>query len=332
MSGRAPVVIGPQAFRAVQETLAPGEARDLIAQLAPESGTTLPMRARGRTVGALTLYRGPDREPMGAEELATAEDVASRAALALDNARLYREQRRVAEGFQRSLLTPPVQPERVQIAVRYHPAAQAAQVGGDWYDAFVQPGGGTVVVIGDVVGHDLDAAVTMSQVRSALRSIAVTTGARPAALLQQTDQALRTLRSDAIATVLVARLELEDRADGARLRWASAGHPPPMLVEPDGAVTVLSAGRPDPLLGVVPDRERKEADLLLPAGSTVVLYTDGLVERRDQRLRAGIERLRETLGELAGLELADLCDEVVARMLPEHPGDDVALVAVRLRP
>jgi serine phosphatase RsbU (regulator of sigma subunit) len=161
----------------------------------------------------------------------------------------------------------------------------------------------------------------------------VTTGARPAALLQQTDQALRTLRSDAIATVLVARLEpLEDRADGARLRWASAGHPPPMLVEPDGAVTVLSVGRPDPLLGVVPVRERKEADLLLPAGSTVVLYTDGLVERRDQRLRAGIERLRETLSELAGLELADLCDEVVARMLPEHPGDDVALVAVRLRP
>ncbi|MFP3714019.1 SpoIIE family protein phosphatase [Puerhibacterium sp. TATVAM-FAB25] len=345
MSARAPVTIAPPAYRAIQGVLHEGEAHDLMGRLAPASGTALPMRARGRTVGALSLFRGPGREPMTAEELASAEDVARRAALALDNVRLYREQRHVAEGFQRSLLTEPIQPERAQIAVRYHPAAQANQVGGDWYDAFLQPDGGTVVVIGDVVGHDLEAAVTMSHVRSALRSIAVTTCAGPAELLTQVDRALRTLRSDAIATVVVARLEpvREDGAEaagsgsgsdgpgGTRLRWSSAGHPLPMLVDADGVVTPLSAGRPDALLGVMPDSVRHEGSVVLAPGATVVLYTDGLVERRDRHLRAGMEQLRETLSGLASLSLDRLCDEVVARMLPEHPFDDVALVAVRPR-
>ncbi|WP_159797080.1 SpoIIE family protein phosphatase [Puerhibacterium puerhi] len=331
MASGAPVTVDRPASRSLQSVLQPGEAHDLVARLAPETGTVLPLRARGRTVGALSLFRGAGREPLTAEELVTAQDVARRAALALDNARLYREQRHVAEGFQRSLLSAPVQPEHLQIAVRYHPAAQVAQVGGDWYDAFAQPDGGTVVVIGDVVGHDLAAAVTMSHVRSALRSIAVTTGAGPARLLTQVDRALRTLRSDAIATAVVARLEpMPD--GGTRLRWSSAGHPPPMLVEAGGgAVTPLVASRPDALLGIMPDSERHEGSVALVPGSTVVLYTDGLVERRDQHLRTGMDRLAQALGDLAGLELDELCDEVVARMVPEHPADDVALVAVRLR-
>jgi serine phosphatase RsbU (regulator of sigma subunit)/PAS domain-containing protein len=335
LAARRAVEIDGPATPAVQAVLHPGEARDLIARLAPTSGAALPMRARGRTVGALSLYRGPGREPITAEELATAEDVAARAALALDNAQLYRDQRHVAEGFQRSLLTPPVQPDHLQIAVRYHPAAHAAQVGGDWYDAFMQPDGGTVVVIGDVVGHDLAAAVAMSHVRSALRSIAVTTGAGPAEVLQRVDRALRTLQSDAVATVVVARIEQsddEERQGRTRLRWSSAGHPPPMLVAADGTVATLTAGRPNPLLGVVPDTERTEAEVVLDRGSTVVFYTDGLVERRDEPLRDGIERLRSTLDELAGLSLDDVCDEVVARLLPERPSDDVALVAIRLHP
>ncbi|WP_159792981.1 SpoIIE family protein phosphatase [Puerhibacterium puerhi] len=335
LTGRRAVEIEGPATPAVQAVLQPGEARDLIARLAPASGAALPLRARGRTVGALSLFRGAGRAPLTAEEVATAEDVAGRAALALDNAHLYRDQRHVAEGFQRSLLTPPVQPDHVQIAVRYHPAAHAAQVGGDWYDAFMQPDGGTVVVIGDVVGHDLAAAVTMSHVRSALRSIAVTTGAGPAEVLQRVDQALRTLQADAVATAVVARIEQtedEERRGVTRVRWSSAGHPPPMLVTADGEVSPLTDGRPDPLLGIMPDAPRTEAVVEIARGATVVFYTDGLVERRDQHLRDGIERLRTTLDDLAGLGLDDLCDEVVARLLPERPSDDVALVAIRLHP
>jgi PAS domain S-box-containing protein len=331
---RAVVVDGP-ATQAVQAVLHPGEAHDLIARLAPASAAALPLRARGRTVGALSLFRGAGREPLTAEELVAAEDVAARAALALDNAHLYRDQRHVAESFQRSLLTPPVQPDHVQIAVRYHPAAHAAQVGGDWYDAFMQPDGGTVVVIGDVVGHDLAAAVAMSHVRSALRSIAVTTGAGPAEVLQRVDRALRTLQSDAVATAVVARIEQSEddaRHGRTRLRWSSAGHPPPMLVGTDGTARPLTAGRPNPLLGVVPDTERTETELVIERGTTVVFYTDGLVERRGEPLREGIERLRSTLDDLAGLSLDDVCDEVVARLLPDRPSDDVALVAIRLHP
>ena len=315
--------------------LRPGEARDLLGRLAPESASVLPMRARGRTVGALTLFNGPDRAPITADQLANAEEVAGRAGLALDNSRLYRQQRQLAEALQRSLLTDPPEPDHVQIAVRYEPAAEAAKVGGDWYDAFLQRDGATVLVIGDVAGHDIAAAAEMGQIRSMLRGIGVTTGAGPAELLVQVDRALTTLQSDTIATAVVARIEQTDdeRVRGVtHLRWSNAGHPDPMVINPDGTVAVLSGVRPDLLLGVSPERRRIESEVALDRGSTVLLYTDGLVERRDLGLRDGMAMLRDTLEELAGhdLTLDELCDAVLARMLPPHPSDDVALVAVRL--
>ncbi|MDT0164585.1 SpoIIE family protein phosphatase [Actinotalea sp. AC32] len=329
------ILVPTDATAAVQRVLLPGRARDLLEVLRPGSAAVLPMRARGRTVGALSLFSGPQRAPMTPAEVTTAEEVAGRAALALDNARLYRQQRTIAEGFQRSLLTDPPQPDHLEIAVRYHPAAEAAQVGGDWYDAFMQPDGATVLVIGDVAGHDIAAAATMSQVRSVLRGIAVTTEAPPAALLERVDRALRTLDTGAIATAVVARLEQEEdelHRGVTRIRWSNAGHPDPMLVAADGTVTPLSAGKPEPLLGLLPDTARTDVELTLDRGATLVLYTDGLVERRDQPLREGMVRLRETLAELAELPLEELCDELLARMVPESPPDDVALVAIRLHP
>ena len=150
----------------ILQALASGEAAELIAQLAPEALAVLLLRGRGRVAGMLSLFNGPGRGPIAADALTTAEEIAARAGLALDNARLYREQRSLAEGLQRSLLTPPPQPDHGQIVVRVVPAAQAAQVGGDWYDAFLQPGGATVLVIGDVVGHDTQAAAAMGQLRT----------------------------------------------------------------------------------------------------------------------------------------------------------------------
>jgi PAS domain S-box-containing protein len=323
------------AWEQIDALLAPGVAKDSFALLRPEHAVLLPLRARGRIVGILTLFRDQEHGPFTAEDLTTAWEVAGRAGLALDNARLYRQQRLLAEALQRSMLTDPPQPDHVEIAVRYEPAAEAAQIGGDWYDAFLQRDGGTVVVIGDVVGHDVTAAASMGQLRSLLRGIGVATGARPAALLREVDEAMRTLQTPTIATALVARIEQteQERAAGvSRVCWSSAGHLPALLVRADGTVTVLRAAQSGLLLCVDADAVRREWTVTVERGTTLLLHTDGLVERRGQDLLERLEELRSTLAELAGLPLDELCDQLLARLLPGHPEDDVALVAVRLHP
>jgi PAS domain S-box-containing protein len=330
-----PALLEHSATAAITELLAPGEARDVLARLAPESVVLLPLRARGRTVGALTLFSGADRGQLAERELATARDVAARAATGLDNALLYRRQQHIAESLQRSLLTEPPEHDHLQIAVRYVPAAKAAQVGGDWYDAFLQPDGATVLAIGDVVGHDTAAAAAMGQLRAILRGIAFTTQASPAGVLTRLDEAMEGLRIGTTATAVVARIEQEPderRAGLRRLRWSNAGHPPPMVLRPDGTAALLRAARPNLLLGIDPRTTRIESEVELAPGTTILLYTDGLVERRGRDLGTGLRLLRELLAELADRPLGELCDEVLARMLPPEPQDDVALVAVRLHP
>ncbi|SFO04058.1 PAS domain S-box-containing protein [Geodermatophilus obscurus] len=319
----------------VRGMLHPGPVQDLVLELAPESIAVLPLPGRNGPVGMLTLCTGRARGGFVPADLVTARHVAARAGVVLDNARLYRQQRDLAEGFQRSLLTPPPEPDHVQIVVRYVPAGEAAEVGGDWYDAFLQPSGATVLVIGDVVGHDVQAAAAMGQVRTIVRALAARDHGGPAAVLGEVEQVMQTLQSEILATAVVARLEQTDdeRAAGlTRLRWSNAGHPPPMVVTPDGHVRVLDGGRPDLLLGVRPDAPRREAEVTLPWDSVVLLYTDGLVESRHEDIDHGLHRLQVLLGELAGRELDELCDEVLARMLPTNPGDDVALVALQLHP
>ncbi|SNS00848.1 PAS domain S-box-containing protein [Geodermatophilus pulveris] len=312
-----------------------GPVQELMGALAPEAVAVLSLPGRDGPVGILSLANGAGRGAFTPEDLVTARHIAARSGLVLDNARLFRQQRALAEGFQRSLLTPPAEPDHLQIAVRYVPAGQAAHVGGDWYDAFMQPGGATLLVVGDVVGHDVAAAAAMGQLRSIVRTVGALDHDGPAAVLRQVEQVMQTLQSAILATTVVARLEQteEEKAAGlTRLRWSNAGHPPPMAVTSDGAVTVLAAERADLLLGVDPAAPRREAQVTLGWGTVVVLYTDGLVERRDCDLDAGTARLRATLAELAGRGLDELCDELLARMLPDAPDDDVALVAVRLHP
>jgi PAS domain S-box-containing protein len=149
----------------VLRLLPPGTARDLLTVLAPRTEVALPLRARGRTLGLLTLFYADGHQPTSAD-VSVAQDVADRAGLALDNARLFGQQQQMAEALQRSLLTDPPEPDHAEIVVRYLPATEAARVGGDWYDAFLQPSGATMLVIGDVVGHDTAAAAAMGQVRS----------------------------------------------------------------------------------------------------------------------------------------------------------------------
>lgn len=337
LASAEPIVVNQGAAAAVCSVLGWGEAQFLTRRLAPESAAVVRLLGRDRTVGLLSLFRGASREAFTHDDVVTLKELAARAGLALDNARLFAEQQELAEGLQRSLLTAPPEPEHVEVAVRYEPAAEAAQVGGDWYDAFIQRHGETMVVVGDVVGHDTAAAAAMGQVRSLLRGIAVHSGEGPAEVLRGVDLAMQTLRLATTATAVVARLEqtAADRLEGVtRLRWSSAGHPPPMVVTPAGEVSMVGLGESDLLLGFDPDARRREGVVRLAHGSTVLLYTDGLFERRGEAIDDSLLRLRAAMTALAAERptLDELCDRLIERMLPERPEDDVALVAVRLRP
>ncbi|MGY1662577.1 SpoIIE family protein phosphatase [Geodermatophilus sp. SYSU D00705] len=317
----------------VGRTLPPGEVREVFWRLAPRSAVTLPLSARGRTLGALSIYRSADRPLADADDVAAAQEVASRVALAVDGARLYEQQRGLAAGLQRSLLTAPPAPDSAEIVVRYRPAVEAAEVGGDWYDAFLQPGGAAVLVIGDVVGHDTAAAAAMGQLRGLLRGIAYRQGIGPAQVLSDLDAAVQGLGMPTMATAAVARVEQtpEQRAAGlTSLRWSNAGHPPPLLLHDDGRVEELAGSRPELMLGVDPAAPRTESVVTFRRGATVLLYTDGLVEGRDLPLDDGIARLRTALEELGGLPLEEFCDAVIERLRPSGPQDDIALVAIRL--
>lgn len=337
MESAQPTFFDSNAAAALLAMLDPGPAYEAMAALAPEHVAVYPLVGRNGTVGILSLCRGPARGSFSEEARSTALHVAARAGIVLDNARLYRQQRDLAAGLQRSLLTDPPEPDHMQVLVRYTPAAEAAQVGGDWYDAFMQPDGATVLVIGDVVGHDTQAAAAMSQVRTLLRALGAADGAGPAELLTKVDAVMQTLRVGTTATAIVARVEQSrgERACGvSHVRWSNAGHPPAMVINPDATVTPLSGFGSDLLLGVMPDSGRLEHEVTLDRGATVLLYTDGLVERRGQSLEVGLALLQQVLTDLArdGVDLDTLCDEVLARMLPVRPEDDVALVAVRLHP
>ena len=249
-------------------------------------------------------------------------------------ARRAAEERALSDRLQQALLTPPPQPDHLELAVRYQPAAHEAQVGGDWYDAFLQPDGATVLVIGDVVGHDSRAAAAMGQLRGLLRALVFDNDESLGATVRRVERTAQGLAVPTLATAVVARVEREPDVPvtGPRtLRWTNAGHPPPVVLAPDGSTTVLDAP-PDLMLGVDPDTARHDHSVPLPAGSTLLLFTDGLVERRDSDLDEGMDRLRAELADLAGLPLELLCDELLGRLVPGHRADDIALVAVRAHP
>ena len=317
----------------IERSIPEPATRELLGRLGLASGVIVPLVARGQSLGALGLFNGAERGPHTPAEVETAVEVGRRAGLALHHARLYGQQRALAGALQHSMLTDPPEPEHCEIVVRYVPAAEGAEIGGDWYDAFLEPGGATVLAIGDVVGHDVRAAAAMGQLRGLLRGISYSSGAPPAQVLTQVDRAVRGLGLDTMATAVVARLEQGDddrAADRTLLRWSSAGHPPPVLLRPDGRVQVLDGDLPDLLLGVDPSVARHDRVAVLPAGSTVFLHTDGLVERRDRDLDTGTAALVSVLAEYATLPLADLCDRVLERLFLPDAEDDVALLAVRL--
>jgi PAS domain S-box-containing protein len=303
--------------------------------LATDSLFTVPLTSRDQTqVGSLTVQLRSVDPSARVDEEKLLTNLADRASAAIDNARLYAAQHRMSEVLQRSMLTRLPKVADLDIVARYRPTADHAQVGGDWYDAFIQSDGRTVLVIGDVVGHDRHAAAAMGQLRNLLRGLSFDHGASPADMLHSVDRAIPALEVDCLATAIVACVEpVTDGEPGVRrIRWANAGHVPPVVVRCDGTVELLDTDS-CLLLGVDPSADRTEHVVLLGPQDTLMLYTDGLVERRDRALS---DALVELLGFLEKTSfprqsLDDLCDVVLNQMVPAKPDDDVALIAVRPR-
>lgn len=290
----------------------------------------VPITVRGVAYGNLYLADKRDGSPFTAADESVVTALAGAAGVAVENARLYRQLREATEEFQRRLL--PALPEmgRVHLEARYQPSSEVPRVGGDWYDLIRLPDGAPCLMIGDVMGHDVHAATVMSQISNMLRVIAFDEREPPSRILHRLDEVLHRLHGGPMATVLVARLDEQDPGHW-RLWWASAGHLPPLLIEPDGRARYLRGGESGIPLGVDPELPRPDHQETVDVGSTLLLFTDGLIEDPRHSLDRGLADAARVAGELAGRSLAELCDGLLA-----HRGgvfhDDVALLAVRLTP
>jgi serine phosphatase RsbU (regulator of sigma subunit) len=240
---------------------------------------------------------------------------------ALARARAYDEQRAVALALQRSILGPTDLP--AGFAARYEPASDTLEVGGDWYDVIALPHGRIGVVVGDVVGRGLPAAAVMGQLRSAGRALLLENNT-PAQVLTVLDRFAALAIGARCSTVFCAVVDPRART----LRYSSAGHPPAILVDTGGGHRLLEHAQSPPL-AVVDTVDRPEADAALPAGSTLLLYTDGLIERRRESLDAGIDRAVTALVRCRELAPDDLANRLIAQLLADGHTDDVAFLIYR---
>lgn len=292
----------------------------------PATLHVLPLQARRRTSGVLVLTVPPERSREDAVEPEWLREVADHIAVGLDNARLFEREQGASRTLQLGLLGGelPNLPN-AELAAAYRPGTVTNEVGGDWYDSFSLPHGKLALLVGDVVGHDLDAAVAMGQLRGAVRALAPL--GSPAELLDRLDRFVGTLRGGDMTTL--AYLELDPPE--CNVCYACAGHPPPLVISESGSPRLLWGGRSGPLGVEMPVPRVEVRDRLVP-GDTIVLYTDGLIERKGRSLADGLDRLTEAVRGANGEGLRHFLDGLLSRMLSGHPQeDDVCVIAARLR-
>ncbi|MET9290900.1 SpoIIE family protein phosphatase [Streptomyces sp. NPDC003077] len=328
LRGAASSLAGPETYQGPPDSGIAVEQRHLFKATGMHSAAIAPIRGLRDVLGALTLGRAERPERFTAKDIALLEDITRRAGLALDNARLYQQQRKVAETMQRHLLPQLPRVPGLGMTARYLPAPDASQVGGDWYDAFTLTDGTTALAIGDVVGHDLDAAAGMAQLRNMLRAHAWSRQESPSKIVEWLDDTSLRIAEVSMATMVFARMTEDD--DGQfTLTWTNAGHPPPLLVTHEGVTHYLTDGH-GILLGTATHEPRPNATLTLPPGSTLLLYTDGLVESPGHSIDKGLDRLRQHAAALAHRPLESFTDRLLERTRPADNEDDVALLAIRV--
>ncbi|AJT64641.3 hypothetical protein T261_2970 [Streptomyces lydicus] len=347
------------ALRTGQAQIIPGRENDDRQELGAVVHSTLavPMVARDTVVGLVQFSRTKGSEPFGERDTALAVELAARAAVCIDNARLYRREHERALILQRSLL-PPGDPEAagLDIACRYLPGTTATEVGGDWFDVIELPGHRTALVVGDVMGRGLRAAVAMGELRTAVRTLALLDlepaevlsaldeiarglggtgdgrpargpGSRPGAAARVPEQGRPARTADLsevyLATCVYAVYDPVTR----RCTFANAGHLPPVLVE-EGEDALMLDVPPGMPLGVGGE-PFEEIEVDLPDGALLALYTDGLVESRHHPLEEGLQAFRTALSD-AGRPLEDVCDHVLSALDTSHGEDDIALLMARV--
>ncbi|HEX7096200.1 MAG TPA: SpoIIE family protein phosphatase [Acidimicrobiales bacterium] len=287
----------------------------------------LPLVVEQRSLGLLVLI-WRDALTLGDDERAMLVTIADLAAHALDRADRYATERAVASTLQQSLLPRAVQgTDRCAVAVRYQPALDQLQVGGDWYDTMRIDDDRLTITVGDVVGRGLAAAACMGQLRSALGALALQ-GGDPTDVLERLDGFARRIDGGESATVAFAVLD----TDTGTMRYACAGHPPPLLVEPGAPPRFLEGGRSWPVGIDYRGARRSEANVRLKPASVVVFYTDGLVERRHVTLDEQLEALARLASTIPADDPGRLCDGLLDGMLDDAPSDDVAVLAVLYEP
>ncbi|MFC8452011.1 SpoIIE family protein phosphatase [Kitasatospora sp. NPDC057223] len=326
VADRTPVLLTFPAGR-VPDGLVPEESARWLDEAGATSLTLLPVVIDGSAVALAAAAGCEGNPPPGRADIDLLQEVLQHAQTPLRQALELQRTRHTALVLQRALLTEPPRVPGAEIAARYQPSSRTAEVGGDWYDAFVLPDDSLALTIGDVAGHDLTAATTMGQLRSMLRAVAYnrTHLHTPADTLAGLDAAAEGLGVASFATAV--HLHLARAGEGWTAAWSNAGHPPPLLVPARGEPRLLAAPDADVPLCVAPGEPRRTHRTALGPGDTLVLYTDGLVEVPGENLAAGLARLAATAGGARGLPLEEFCDHLLAQVTDIR--DDIALIAFR---
>jgi PAS domain-containing protein len=293
--------------------------------LAPHSLVAVPLGGP-EVLAVVDFLACGDRPRYRSSDLALIHEITARANVVVGHAMRLQLATEVALELQRGLLSDPPDVEWLDIAVRYRPAVPDLEVGGDWYDVLALPAGGLALTVGDVVGHDLYAVSTMGQLRSMVQALACQPGTEPASVLSALNELTIHLGIGEYATLVHGRLTRTGTRSGATLTWAHAGHPPPLLIAPDGTTTALEQPG-SPLLGLAPIGYQ-QASVHVPPGAMLLFYTDGLIEDPQRPSSDPIGELTALVTRNTSVDAGDLCD----RLMAGAPiADDIALLAVRVR-
>jgi serine phosphatase RsbU (regulator of sigma subunit)/anti-sigma regulatory factor (Ser/Thr protein kinase) len=327
-AGKAQLIsrIAPESLREYARSEA---AYEMLARLGPRSHIAVPLDVLGQPGALLLGISHPEREPYGEQELAMAEEIAQRVGSLLTRARAREEEHSVATRLQQVLLPEELlRHPAVAVAAHYETGSKLLRVGGDWYDSFILPDGRLALSVGDVVGHGLESAAAMGRLRIALAALALHADG-PADLLSRLEAFCAGGNGVDFATTCYAVVDPESGV----VTYASAGHPPMMIVSPSGETRLLEEGRSAPVGSVVGRCARFEASTTLSPGDLLIAYSDGLIERRREPITTGLQRMEDVAQSLRSLPVDEVCRRLVAELTADGPDeDDVVVLCFRFSP